>query len=96
MKVKVRKPGVIFIPGFLYIKIISNGEIGELVSIRHTEHVEYFHLSHSFVRGNWAVAKKSDPMILSKSCHDTDIMRWLIDKPCKNVHGMECFTGYEI
>jgi predicted dehydrogenase len=92
MKVKVRKPGVIFILGFLYIKIISNGEIGELVSIRHTEHVEHFHLSHSFVRGNWAVA----PMILSKPCHDTDIMRWLIDKPCKNVHRMECFTGYEI
>jgi predicted dehydrogenase len=24
-------------------------------------------------------------MILSKSCHDTDILRWLIDKPCTRV-----------
>ncbi len=24
-------------------------------------------------------------MILSKSCHDTDILRWLVDKPCTKV-----------
>jgi predicted dehydrogenase len=42
-------------------------------------------MSHSFVRGNWRNAAMSTPMILSKSCHDTDILRWVIGKPCKKV-----------
>jgi predicted dehydrogenase len=75
-----------YIPRYRKMKeIISKGEIGEVVSIRHTEHVEHFHMSHSFVRGNWGNAAKSNPMILSKSCHDTDIIRWLVDKPCQKV-----------
>ena len=66
-------------------KLISEGEIGDVVSIQHLEPVEHIHMSHSFVRGNWGNSKKSNPMILSKSCHDTDILRWIIDKPCTRV-----------
>lgn len=65
--------------------LVSAGEIGEVVSIQHLEPVEHIHMSHSFVRGNWGNSKKSNPMILSKSCHDTDILRWIIDKPCTRV-----------
>lgn len=71
---------------FQHLKaLVSSGEIGEVISVQHLEPVEHIHMSHSFVRGNWGNSKKSNPMILSKSCHDTDILRWIIDKPCKRV-----------
>ncbi|TKG94319.1 Gfo/Idh/MocA family oxidoreductase [Puteibacter caeruleilacunae] len=66
-------------------EIIDAGEIGDIVSVQHLEPVERIHMSHSFVRGNWGNSKQSTPMILSKSCHDTDILRWLVGKPCKRV-----------
>lgn len=43
------------------------------------------HFSHSYVRGNWNNSAKSTPAVISKSCHDLDILRWIIDKPCKEV-----------
>jgi len=66
-------------------EIISSGSLGELVSIQHFEPVEHVHMSHSFVRGNWRNTKESNPMLLSKSCHDLDILRWLINKPCRRI-----------
>ena len=66
-------------------EIARSGVLGEIVSIQHLEPVDHIHMSHSFVRGNWANSKKSNPMILSKSCHDTDILRWIVDKPCTRV-----------
>ena len=66
-------------------EIIDSGKIGEIVSINHVEPVEHIHMSHSFVRGNWRNSKESNPMILSKSCHDTDMLRWIIDRPCERV-----------
>lgn len=75
-----------YTPYFRKLKeIIASGQIGEIVSVQHLEPVENIHMSHSFVRGNWGNSKKSNPMLLSKSCHDTDILRWLIDKPCTKV-----------
>jgi predicted dehydrogenase len=64
---------------------MDSGILGEIVSIQHLEPVEHIHMSHSFVRGNWRNSKESNPMILSKSCHDLDILRWLIGKPCKRL-----------
>jgi predicted dehydrogenase len=43
------------------------------------------HMSHSYVRGNWHNSKATTPIILAKSCHDMDILRWLVNKPAKNV-----------
>lgn len=65
--------------------VIRSGHIGEVVSIQHTEHVERIHMSHSFVRGNWGNTRVSTPMLLSKSCHDLDILRWWVGKPCRKV-----------
>ncbi len=36
-------------------------------------------------RGNWRNSKESNPMILSKSCHDLDILRRMIGKPCRRL-----------
>lgn len=66
-------------------KVISSGEIGEIVSLQLNENVEVMHMSHSFVRGNWNNKEKSSPMILQKSCHDMDIISFVIGKECKRV-----------
>jgi predicted dehydrogenase len=65
--------------------IVASGILGEVVTIEHLEPVGYWHQGHSFVRGNWRNVATSCPMILSKSCHDLDILRWLMDVPCTSV-----------
>jgi predicted dehydrogenase len=66
-------------------QFITEGRIGEVISIQLNENVGYWHIAHSFVRGNWNNSEKSSPMILSKSCHDMDVLSWLVDKPCSRV-----------
>lgn len=66
--------------------VIDSGRIGEVVHIQHAECVGNVHQSHSFVRGNWKNSEESSCMILQKSCHDMDILQWLIGKPCRRVH----------
>ncbi|MCJ0930043.1 Gfo/Idh/MocA family oxidoreductase [Virgibacillus halodenitrificans] len=66
-------------------KVIEDGKIGEVASIQLNENVEVMHMSHSFVRGNWKKKEDSSPMILQKSCHDMDIIRYVINKKCERV-----------
>lgn len=73
-------------PFFTTLKgILDSGVIGEIVSIQHLESVCYWHQAHSFVRGNWRNSNETSPMILQKSCHDMDILNWLIGKKCTAV-----------
>jgi len=65
--------------------VIQTGEIGDVVSVQHLEPIGNIHFSHSFVRGNWGNEKESTPSLLSKSCHDLDIIYWLLGKKCKQV-----------
>jgi predicted dehydrogenase len=65
--------------------IIDSGEIGELVNISHSENIGFWHMAHSFVRGNWRREDETSPMILAKSCHDADILLYLVGKDCKSV-----------
>ncbi|BFH62390.1 Gfo/Idh/MocA family protein [Paenibacillus azoreducens] len=66
-------------------QVIQEGKIGEIVSIQLNENVGYWHIAHSFVRGNWNNSDTSSPMILAKSCHDMDVLSWLMDRPCERV-----------
>jgi len=66
-------------------KLIDEGKIGEVMSINHEECVGIIHQSHSFVRGNWGNVGRSSNMLLQKSCHDIDILQWLLGKKCKKV-----------
>ncbi len=66
-------------------ELIDAGRLGEIVSINHEECVGNVHQSHSFVRGNWGNSVRSSCMLLQKSCHDMDILQWLIGKQCKKV-----------
>ena len=61
-------------------ELIQDGQIGRVQTIQHNENVSYWHQAHSYVRGNWRNASQSSPMILAKSCHDLDLLTWLIDK----------------
>jgi len=60
--------------------MLRAGEVGEVMTVDHCENVAFWHQAHSFVRGNWGNSGRSAPMILAKSCHDMDILTWLLGK----------------
>ncbi len=66
-------------------EIADSGALGDIVSIQANEGVMPWHQAHSYVRGHWAVAAKSSPMIVAKCCHDTDILHWLAGRRCRRV-----------
>lgn len=86
-----------FTPFFVGLKnVIDSGRLGKICAINHNEFVGNVHQSHSFVRGNWGNSDESSPMILQKSCHDMDILQWLIGKKCLRVSsfgGLYHFTA---
>lgn len=66
-------------------KLLDAGTIGRVMNINHAECIGNLHFSHSYVRGNWHSEEESTPMLLAKSCHDFDILQWLVDKEFKRV-----------
>lgn len=66
-------------------QLLEEGVIGDVMSIVHTEGVGNLHQSHSFVRGNWCNEQDSAFMLLAKSCHDVDLLQWLMGSDCKRV-----------
>jgi len=76
-------------------EVVDRKVIGEIVSIQWNENVGYYHQAHSFVRGNWGNSSKSSPMILQKSCHDMDMLAWLIGTECKSVSSYGSLTYFK-
>ena len=75
-----------YTPFFTELKrIIDSKELGQLVNISHHENIGYWHFAHSYTRGNWRNSNKTSPLILAKSCHDMDLLLWLIGKKCLNI-----------
>jgi predicted dehydrogenase len=60
-------------------EIIRSGVLGEIIQVDHRENVGFWHMAHSYVRGNWRNESEASPMILAKCCHDLDILPWLFD-----------------
>lgn len=78
-----------YAPYFVQMKkLLADGAIGEIISVQHFEPIEHTHMAHSYVRGNWHNSKETTPIILAKSCHDLDIIKWVIDKPCRQIVAM--------
>ena len=75
-----------YAPYFIKLReIIQSGVLGKVVSIQHLEPIQHIHMSHSYVRGNWHNSKQTTPIILAKSCHDLDILRWMLGKQSKSI-----------
>ncbi len=66
-------------------RLLVDGAIGEIVTVEHRENVAFWHMAHSFVRGNWRNKALSSPMILAKCCHDLDILVWNLRQPVKRL-----------
>ncbi|MDE0963517.1 MAG: Gfo/Idh/MocA family oxidoreductase [Candidatus Latescibacteria bacterium] len=66
-------------------QLLDQGAIGDIVSVQRLEPVGYWHQAHSFVRGNWRNEAESSAMLLAKSCHDVDWLRYILGVPCKKV-----------
>ncbi len=75
-----------YTPFFQKMKeLICEGSIGKARHISIDMNVAYWHQAHSFVRGNWRNTAESSPMILAKSCHDFDIIQYMLDCTCTKI-----------
>jgi len=92
---EVKKAGVIFAVGHVMRytrytrtlkKLVDEGAVGDVVSIHHLESVGWWHQAHSYVRGNWRNEAESSSMLLAKSCHDLDWLRYIMKTSCLRCH----------
>ncbi len=74
--------------------LVHSGRLGEVVSVDWRENLSYYHFAHSFVRGNWANTERSSPMILTKCCHDLDLLVWILDRPCERLASFGSLTHF--
>ena len=86
-----------YTPFFTKIKeLILEDKLGKVISVHHSENVGNTHQSHSYVRGNWHKESESSNMLLAKSCHDIDIIQWLIDSKCTKVSSFGSLSYFTI
>lgn len=84
-----------YAPYFVKMReLMQSGAIGEVVSVQHLEPIEAIHMSHSYVRGNWHDSEATTPIILAKSCHDLDILRWMIGRPAERIQAFGELTWF--
>ena len=75
-----------YTPFFVTLRqVVASGRLGDIITVSHRENVSAFHMAHSFVRGNWARAAESTPMIVQKCCHDFDILTWNLESPVARI-----------
>ncbi|KAK3196308.1 hypothetical protein K4F52_000689 [Lecanicillium sp. MT-2017a] len=65
--------------------VIDSGALGEIINIQHIEPVGNQHFTHSYVRGNWHKESESSFALMTKCCHDIDIVNFYLKglKPTK-------------
>jgi predicted dehydrogenase len=75
-------------------EVLESGRLGEIITVEHRENVAYWHMAHSYVRGNWRNEGESNPMILAKCCHDLDILTWNLHAPVKRLSSVGSLLHY--
>ncbi|PVD16444.1 MULTISPECIES: Gfo/Idh/MocA family protein [unclassified Mesotoga] len=65
--------------------LLDSDSVGMIQAVEYTEQVASYHFAHSYVRGNWRDSTRTGPSILSKSCHDMDILTWLLSSKALSV-----------
>jgi hypothetical protein len=84
-----------YAPYFVKLReIIQSGVLGKVVSMQHFEPIEHIHMSHSYVRGNWHNSVETAPIILAKSCHDLDIIKWMLGKSCTDIQAFGSLSWF--
>jgi len=76
-------------------EIIQSGKLGEVIDVDHRENVAFWHMAHSYVRGNWRNGGQSSPMILAKCCHDLDILPWVLGRRCESLSSVGELTHFK-
>lgn len=76
-------------------KIIDSNELGKVITIQHNENIGNYHIAHSFVRGNWRRSDLASPLIMQKSCHDMDILTWLVNSNAKRISSYGDLTYFK-
>lgn len=74
--------------------VISSGRLGDIMTVEHKENVAFWHYAHSFVRGPWSRRAESSPMVLAKSCHDMDMLVYLIAKKPLRISSIGSLTYF--
>ncbi len=74
--------------------LVHHGRLGEIVSVDWRENLSFYHFAHSFIRGNWANTQRSSPMILTKCCHDLDLLVWILNRPCERLVSFGSLTHF--
>jgi len=65
--------------------LVTSGVLGDIVHVDMKEHVAHWHMTHSYVRGKFRNRAIAAPILLAKSCHDLDLLAWLVDRPARRV-----------
>jgi len=75
-------------------EIAASGALGEIQHIDAREHVAWWHMTHSYVRGRFRKREIAAPILLAKSCHDLDLLCWLADRPALRVASFGALGHY--
>jgi predicted dehydrogenase len=75
-------------------EILASGQLGRLVTVDMKEHVAFWHMAHSYVRGKFRNRKIAAPLLLAKCCHDLDLLAWFADEPARRVSSFGSLTHY--
>ncbi len=65
--------------------VVDSGRLGKIVHYDHSENVAYWHFGHAFVRGFYKNKATSTPIVLAKTCHDLDLMYWILGEQATDV-----------
>ncbi|NSW51472.1 MAG: Gfo/Idh/MocA family oxidoreductase [Anaerolineae bacterium] len=76
-------------------ELLAQGVVGEIIGIDRVEPVGFWHMAHSFVRGNWRNEQESSFMLLAKSCHDMDWIHHVMSSKCTAVSSFGSLRHFE-
>ena len=83
-----------YAPFFLALReIITSDRLGAIVSVDWRENLVYWHFAHSYIRGNWGNTARAGPMILTKCCHDLDLLVWMFGR-CEQLSSSGSLTHF--
>jgi predicted dehydrogenase len=66
-------------------EVLESGVLGDLVTLDMKEHVAFWHMTHSYVRGKFRNRRIAAPIVLAKTCHDLDLLAWFVGHPARSV-----------